>query len=317
MLLMTGYEQEIKRFYFSDVQAITVRRTLVGRVNNVVILSFAGLSGIAASSTSGGFAAFWVIVALIFGLFAIINTWQGPTCITELKTAVQVEKLSSLNRVRTAEKTLSLLRPHIEAAQGTLSVEEIQFHAGSIPPVYRSSGTGTEVSNLGSKPLKSCSGRVHQILFALLILDGCTTLLQIVVHPTALLVFGNFVSLGAAGLVVTALIQQNLGEISTSVRRLTWLTCVFVALSFVVATIQGSVVATTNASGVRDQMEVIKAAAQIDPLSTPWLLTVLVVSSAVSLSLGIVGSIMTFLYRDRKLHMPVLVALPPETGTPV
>ena len=104
MLLITGYEEEIKRFYFSDVQAITVRRTLVGRVNNVVLLSFAGLCGIAASSTSGGFAAFWVIIASIFGLFAIINTWQGPTCITELKTAVQVEELSSLNRVRTAER---------------------------------------------------------------------------------------------------------------------------------------------------------------------------------------------------------------------
>jgi hypothetical protein len=66
-----------------------------------------------------------IIIALIFAVPLLINNLLGSTCACQLRTAVQIEDLPSLCRLRQARKILEKIRPLIAAAQGRLTAEEI------------------------------------------------------------------------------------------------------------------------------------------------------------------------------------------------
>ncbi len=121
-----GAREYYKRIRYQDVQTIMLRKTSEGTVGNavlgVVALLFLVFAMTADSTTARG-----VLfgVAAFFALFLVLNSLLGPTCVCQLRTAVQTEELPSLNRVRRALKALDRLRPLIVAAQGQLAPEEI------------------------------------------------------------------------------------------------------------------------------------------------------------------------------------------------
>jgi hypothetical protein len=55
----------------------------------------------------------------------VTNNILGTTCTVFLRTAVQVEEIACLSRVRRASNVLDRIRPFIAAAQGELPPEEI------------------------------------------------------------------------------------------------------------------------------------------------------------------------------------------------
>ena len=134
----SGYTETYKRFYFRDVQAILVRQTNYWIVVGVV---FAGAAALSAAVAIGSDNA---IVAWVFGSLAglcaaglLFDLAAGPTCSAHLKTAVQVEALPSLSRVRQSRKVLARLRPLFAQAQGHLRPEDIapgQQHPSSAGP---------------------------------------------------------------------------------------------------------------------------------------------------------------------------------------
>ena len=136
----TGYNEYYKRFYFRDIQAIFIRRT-----RNWIIWAaiFGGLTALFAllAFTSAGVeaAAIFGSVAGIFLLALIFDLAAGPSCACHLRTAVQVEDLPSVNRMRRARKVLDRLRPLIAATQGQLSPEEVsaRLSGGSAPVANR------------------------------------------------------------------------------------------------------------------------------------------------------------------------------------
>ena len=115
------FSERYKRFYFRDIQAFIVIRTnawlfLIGLLLLLALLLTGLAVGVGDSVGSvvlGSFAALLLVIALIVGL-------RGPTCRCLVRTAVQTEKLPSLNRLRRAEKILAELAPLIAAAQGTM-----------------------------------------------------------------------------------------------------------------------------------------------------------------------------------------------------
>lgn len=128
----SGYTETYKRFYFRDIQAITIRtskrRTILNWVLVVPTILFLALMFAALSSRSHwdtGAIIIYLIFVSVFGVPFLINNLLGPTCICHLRTAVQIEELPSLNRLRRARKVLNRLRPFIIAVQGGLSPEEI------------------------------------------------------------------------------------------------------------------------------------------------------------------------------------------------
>jgi len=126
-----GYTETYKRFFFRDIQAITLRKTRARTVLNWIFGSLAALCGfaiIASISSQGmgiGTFIFVCIVSVIFGIPLLINNLSGSTCACQIRTAVQTEDLPSLARLRKARQTIERIRPLIAEAQGQFTPEEM------------------------------------------------------------------------------------------------------------------------------------------------------------------------------------------------
>ncbi len=117
----TGYEDIYKRFYYRDIQAITMHKSINGIVWNIVwgvlTLLFFGFGAEGGGSVWVGFN--WMMCATFF-VAMIINIARGPTCVCHIRTAAQTEKLPSLNRIRTAQKAIRIIKSMILETQGDL-----------------------------------------------------------------------------------------------------------------------------------------------------------------------------------------------------
>lgn len=114
-----GYTESYKRFYFRDIQAFIVQKTPLVNVTNVG-LTVLSLLFLVPALVADDAVAKGVLASIggIFALILIISLLRGPTCRCYLRTAVQIEELPSLNRVRRAQKVFARVRPLIAAAQG-------------------------------------------------------------------------------------------------------------------------------------------------------------------------------------------------------
>jgi hypothetical protein len=118
-----GYSETYKRFYFRDIQAITIRQSTRRNVwNAILVLPVATcLLGLIVSLLPGHDTAaivVWSIFGTLFVAPFVINNVRGPTCTCQLRTAVQIEELPSLCRVRKARRVIEQIRPLVAAAQG-------------------------------------------------------------------------------------------------------------------------------------------------------------------------------------------------------
>ena len=120
----SGFTETYRRFYFRDIQAITLRESMHGKVWNGVWGFLAFLPAIVALQVGGAATVVWWGITGIFLLLLAINIARGPTCVCQVRTAVQTRPLPSLNRVRRAGKVIAQLKPLIEAAQGAMPPEE-------------------------------------------------------------------------------------------------------------------------------------------------------------------------------------------------
>jgi hypothetical protein len=117
----TGYEEQVKRFQFQDIQAIVVSKSRRFGVSLRVILgALLLLLAILVTSTilPAITKALWALAGvLVIAWFAISI---GASCRCRVYTAVSQEELLSIRRPWTASKVVAELTPLIEAAQGTL-----------------------------------------------------------------------------------------------------------------------------------------------------------------------------------------------------
>jgi hypothetical protein len=127
-----GYSESYKRFYFQDIQAVTIRLTprrliwnWVLGVPTILCVAGWGYALLLSGGPSLGGIITGVVFSLLFGVPLLINNLRGPTCTCQLRTAVQTEDLPSLCRLRKVRKILDRLQPLIAQAQGQLAPEEI------------------------------------------------------------------------------------------------------------------------------------------------------------------------------------------------
>jgi hypothetical protein len=154
----TGYSEVYKRFYYRDIQAITIQKTHMGKLWNGVWGFFIATFGLPAFNMPANVAIGMWCVAGFFAVFLIGNLLTGPTCACYIRTAVQVERLVALTRIRSARRLLRRVRPVIDAAQGSVSREEmlLQFrepapgttYKGDLPPII--SQAENETAPVGS-----------------------------------------------------------------------------------------------------------------------------------------------------------------------
>lgn len=126
---LKGVHETHKRFYFSEVRAISIQPSKTGLILHVLVGASAAILalGLAAILLLGSpflarlvplIAALLVILA---GLW-LIHLLRGPTCSCHLITAVQNERIPALWRSRVTNKTLKALAPRIQAAQSQLAL---------------------------------------------------------------------------------------------------------------------------------------------------------------------------------------------------
>jgi len=112
-----GFSETYKRFYFRDIQAVTIRETPWRTIWNGILIIPLGLCWAALMTSSDRGTAFaWGLCVAVVGIPFLLNNLWGTACACRLRTAVQVEDLP-LRRVRKARRVLQRIRPLIAAAQ--------------------------------------------------------------------------------------------------------------------------------------------------------------------------------------------------------
>jgi hypothetical protein len=125
-----GFTETYKRFYFRDIQAITVQETTRRTVWNAVLMiplaiCLIGLLVSSLPAPNVPVMIMWSIFAVILAVPVVVNNIRGTACACRLRTAVQTEDLGALSRVRQEQKALEKIRPLITGAQGQLTAAEV------------------------------------------------------------------------------------------------------------------------------------------------------------------------------------------------
>jgi hypothetical protein len=121
-IAFAGFNERYKRFYFRDIQAFIIVPTTTWLVYiSICAIGFLLMLLIAMSGEDR-------VVGYIFGSFAaaflIGAVWQalaGQSCRCYVRTAVQMEHLPSLCRMKRAQKTIALIQPLVLASQAPLA----------------------------------------------------------------------------------------------------------------------------------------------------------------------------------------------------
>ncbi len=111
------FSEEYKRFYFQDIQTLILHKTEAWRVWNWLLGGLGAIFVLVAIASKGPVAVFAGIVSAMVLLILSINYVLGATCACYIQTAVQKERLYTLNRIRRAQKILDSLKPSILGAQ--------------------------------------------------------------------------------------------------------------------------------------------------------------------------------------------------------
>jgi hypothetical protein len=302
----TGYSEEYKRFYYGDIQAIIARVTPRYKVLNAVTAlmggSFAALFTALGVTTDGSGS--FVAAAILGGTFLfclLLNLVLGPTCTCHLLTMVHKEQLHSLGRLRAARKAIEVLSPLISQAQGgELTAEEVQARAETTVP---SSGRDLRTPRAGAgapQPKVHYSGRAHEVLFLLLLLDAGLTCVQFAYNNMVTSVFSMALFIGVFACVIVALIRQRGSDITRELRVVVWTTLAYLCVFTYIGQVYGQSIAFSNPGAYSNPWELTGAVASMSPQEDPFLLVMLVVSLLFSLFLGVLG--LVFLRDFRRIH---------------
>ena len=303
--------EEYKRFYFGDIQAIIISRNHRGLIQRIILAILAAIFLLSAWSAGYGFRIFFMVMASLSVLLALIDILRGPTCSTWVQTAVQTEKLESLNRLRTARKVLDRIRPLIENVQGRASSQDIERHRNR-----QSQSLSADNPGARNRPTsKHEPGRYHQALFILLLVDGLFTLTAFLFRHPVTIVLGTLVNMAVMALIIIALVRQNDSDMDRAVTRLTWAVLVYNILMFINGYINSILLAVEQPVAATNQLDMLKMMAARTPAESSWLLFSYLFFGGASLAFGLFG--LTLLSRHRRTHQspnrPIHSAEPPLT----
>jgi len=126
------FSETYRRYYFRDIQAIAIQRTAP-----VTPLTYVAGAVAAVFLAPGVFFEFqrtflWISGGLFLALTLALIV-LGPTCACFIQTAVSRDRLGSLRWIRTAERALGVLQPHIDQVQGQVTEDLVALPAGPPP----------------------------------------------------------------------------------------------------------------------------------------------------------------------------------------
>ncbi|MCD6052748.1 MAG: hypothetical protein K0Q55_4170 [Verrucomicrobia bacterium] len=292
-----GYNENYKRFYLKDIQAIAIRRTADGKVINLLLclpFFFFGLLGVFIDEPVVN--GFFLFLAFIFLLFLVINVARGTTCQATLFTAVQAEPLVTLNRLRTARKVLDRLKPLIAEAQGELKAEEMNLEAEAGTPAAAPTAVVLE-------PEVPYRGKVHWVLAWVAMADVLGTSLVTLISADLSRIY-SLLHMGAILILsIIALNKQKNTTLPVGLKRVPVVLLAGLIVCFIASFVMGMYMAITNPAGV--------AAMREDPFGAPWQVVLTVLSTSINGIAGIYG-VVNFRRYKQALQAPA----PPPISPP-
>ena len=283
--------EDYKRFYFNDIQAIITRRTIVGKVQNGVLGLLLLLFTLPAILNDGGWSAFWAALAGVLLILLLINLYRGPTCETKLLTAVQTERLHSLHRLQNTIKVMDRLRSHIEGAQGRLAQEDLGKKPARSVNDNAVKGPSLRAGKTETAPIHE-KGRVHLVLFGLLVLDGVLATLGFLFSHVVVTILSSVAGICMGIFVVIALVKQHNSDMSDALRAVTWACLGFVGITLVAGYGISMVSAFKNPGLAYNQWELFKSMSSLSPWENPLVLGFDIFTICGAFFLGIAGLLM-------------------------
>jgi hypothetical protein len=293
----TGFSEDYKRFYFSDIQAIITRRTRRWTTWSIILTLMIACSSMGALFLEGeSFHILFWILSGTFLVFLLANIFRGPTCICHIMTAVQQEQLPSLNRLRVARKVIEMLRPAIERVQGRLSPEEatIDQNEGILLPTRTLRQPRTK-----GHEIRHDDGTIHMMAFALILLDGILTGLNLLHHTVIMATVSSLLTAGYCVCIVAALVKQRESDIPRPVRRITWASLGFVCVSYFLSyVLMVTSMVTSKPEKMATQWDMYRAMLDLSPQDSLLVMGVYAFVAACSLVLGTIGLVRVKRHRD-------------------
>ena len=237
-LSFSSFGERNKRFYFRDIQAITIESTDTGKYFNVtfgliialfgVLLFFPGL--VTDGDAALGFGILMGIVLVPSTILLIVNLVLGGTCTCRIHTAVQTESMRGLSRTRTAMKFANKVIPLIEQSQGAITPESLGANAEELHRYKASRHAETSKHQTPKAEIHHEKGVFHLITFLLLLYFALGSFYDAVESSDikntfdAILFFVWFI------FNVTAIVKQSNSDMPSSLRFVTWSAIIFNSL---------------------------------------------------------------------------------------
>lgn len=112
----SAFSLKVSRFYYRDIQAITVRRAAdhVGwrvLLGSVLLIMFIVMLA----------AYHWVLllIVLLLGLWLTAEIISGPSCRCAIQTAMTLQPISCLSRIPRAQQFITIMQPLLERSQSS------------------------------------------------------------------------------------------------------------------------------------------------------------------------------------------------------
>lgn len=288
------FKEHYKRFFYTDIQSIVLQRTDAHVIWACIwgVLAFiCGLIAYLADGTplvSGFF-------AMLFTVLLVADIVIGPACTVYLQTAAQVQKISSLRRIRTARKTMDRIKGLVEAAQGPWDP-----HWGGLqarPTVTAATGQvasmpmpdGDPVSDRAEEATIPFDPFLHKILFGLLLALGSTGAIQLQLKNLPLAALETFVHLSVQVLVIVTLTRWHRQTAGTLINKLNWIALVIITLFTIIGYGLYLAASISNPQVNYHHWIMFKKVFELQWLEHPLALAGNIAYAAGNLSLGCIG----------------------------
>lgn len=297
------FKENYKRFFYSDIQSVIMQRSDSHMLWSCIWGALALICGLIAFLVPGTPYVSATLAAL-FLLALAINLARGASCTVCLQTAVQVQKISSLKRVRPAQKTMALIKERVETIQGpwekqnnpnarTAAIQPRPPRVSSADSPASSQKGGREaVLETPFNPL------LHQVLFGLLLALGALGGIQLQIKNLHVAVLETLLHGAAQIVVLIALVRWFRHLKGTLIIKINWLTLVFIAIQTIVGYGIYFAVSFGNPHINYNQWAMFRKMFELQWIDHPLALAGNLIYAAGSLLLGICGLLVLRRYKS-------------------